>query len=893
MPSGFWGDTQLIFRPGIATTFGYGDTDSPSTIQSRLAQFYSPARLAFWLKDGTFANSMLRFIWYKFYTNQNQKPLNPTDPDSLNSLGQPAYDWSYAENIFNLDIWTSNGIGPGLMISMSPTQGRTPAWFNNLGYVFTSKNNGFQMRFDLDAAVQEMKDFITAFAAKFPSNRKFWMFGIGESANGGSENFPPGFSPLAQSAGYADIADHIFTTFGGTIWPGLGANSVDTISQFTGPLICWIHPDPKLFNSGCTPVCSAGTSKRYLQDHFEDTFVMHGTEPNGLTAQVTWPSIANPAGHPAGYQAVPTARDTMWYFSSEGVLPMHVVYVKPYEWGNGGLVNWTDALIEDALNAVMAGGNDTFPALPANYDIGSQSGGGGTYTYVATGTESETSPGLPAGYAAGDLLLCPGSVRLSSETPNVIPGWEILISVTRGALWARFATGDSADALSGVDFWSNTSYNRQHIVAFRGGGYTDLSSIVVASNTSASANGADIPFAGITPPLDGCLVFAQGVKQKSATSNGAVLTSPTGLNNRIISSWNNGDTVGKVVDYTIQTTATTIDPGIWNQNVEEGSFRASYVIALQPGSSADSTAPTYHASPDPSGTAQDQTSILWAFNDSADNVAVTHYDAQYKLSSSSTWLSLPAITQATKTSDSGYLQTGLPAGTSIDFRYRPRDAAGNFPASWSATATESTDTPVDSAPPTFGGITSATYDADTGDVVVAFTKGTDAVDAQADLSYSVCIAVDPATPDFDADDYGPVLDVDEITLIDLPDGTYNIGVTCIDKTGNRSTNTDTEQVVVGLSLGTATIGPCDNGTGTPKTGDCYLFAAPSASAWPPIDSENPSANGELITLDSSGEYLFTGVSGETYHWKLFDNSTYDVSGDRNDIWTAEGWLTIP
>lgn len=218
------------------------------------------------------------------------------------------------------------------------------------------------------------------------------------------------------------------------------------------------------------------------------------------------------------------------------------------------------------------------------------------YTFVSSGTGVDSStPGQPAGKLAGDLLVLVTGARTSTETLNSNANWVLLgdtSSTANGSLavLGRIATADANDDVN-HDWWSGTSNAHQRILCFRGGGYTDLSTIVVHSGISgAASNTADIPNAAVSITTDNCLVIGVGKKQKTTTANGATLTSPTGLDNRVFLRWASASVVGLVCDYTIQTTATPIGASAWTQSIAESLHYASIILALK-SADAQSNAP--------------------------------------------------------------------------------------------------------------------------------------------------------------------------------------------------------------------------------------------------------------------------------------------------------------
>ena len=216
------------------------------------------------------------------------------------------------------------------------------------------------------------------------------------------------------------------------------------------------------------------------------------------------------------------------------------------------------------------------------------------YTFRADGTKANgaapISPGAPAGVVAGDLLLIATTCRPNASTLTTPTGWSVLktndAETENGAtLLGRIADGGAND--TPTISWSTGNSSAQ-IAAFSGDVYTDLATIVAHSAAAAStSNTVDIPNPAITITTDNCLVIGVAKKRKTATSNEATVTSPTGLNNRIGLDWQGGSLTTLVWDYTQQTTATNISASIWNQSVEESLPYSSLIVALKTAATLD------------------------------------------------------------------------------------------------------------------------------------------------------------------------------------------------------------------------------------------------------------------------------------------------------------------
>lgn len=187
-----------------------------------------------------------------------------------------------------------------------------------------------------------------------------------------------------------------------------------------------------------------------------------------------------------------------------------------------------------------------------------------TLAFVSVGAvdhDSNTSvtPGLPAGLAAGDLMLMLAAVRSTSVDADTPTGWTLLTSSENVSLFGKLASGSESIptvTFTGTSPGDDTS---AQIVAFRPSSplstASDLTDFVVSDTwlTNASAQDIIYPGAGVRWPDNG-LVLYLGWKQDdwtSVASPGTEIGEPdTGL----------GNDHGIVWAYAIQTTKTRIAP---------------------------------------------------------------------------------------------------------------------------------------------------------------------------------------------------------------------------------------------------------------------------------------------------------------------------------------------
>jgi hypothetical protein len=216
------------------------------------------------------------------------------------------------------------------------------------------------------------------------------------------------------------------------------------------------------------------------------------------------------------------------------------------------------------------------------------------YSFVSVGSRSlnntTLSPGAPAGAVTGDLLLMACGIRSATETYLTPTGWTALADTYSTnndglVLFGRIADGSATDTPAAFDFWTGTVNNTGQICAFTGDVYTNLADIVQDVAVSGIATDiADIPNPALTVTADNCLIIGIGKKHKTNTINGATITSPTGLDNRIALVNENGANCLLVWDYTVQTTASSISASVWDISVDEAADPrpyASLIVALK------------------------------------------------------------------------------------------------------------------------------------------------------------------------------------------------------------------------------------------------------------------------------------------------------------------------
>lgn len=210
-----------------------------------------------------------------------------------------------------------------------------------------------------------------------------------------------------------------------------------------------------------------------------------------------------------------------------------------------------------------------------------------TITYVAAGTVSHgnnasVTPGVPAGYASGDLLLIFAAIRNSGTgSVNVPSGWTRMsgfLATDNCAILGKIATSsESSPTVTFSGGVANADTSAQ-MIALRGrfAPITDLSPVQRgASCLNDSAQ--NITYPGMTVEQDNSVVIYLGWKQDDWTSV-ATISGATEIGEP---STTTGNDQGIVWDYVIQTTAAHIASGVFTVTGGAGAISRGAVIVVR------------------------------------------------------------------------------------------------------------------------------------------------------------------------------------------------------------------------------------------------------------------------------------------------------------------------
>ncbi len=200
---------------------------------------------------------------------------------------------------------------------------------------------------------------------------------------------------------------------------------------------------------------------------------------------------------------------------------------------------------------------------------------------VAHGNNATVIPGLPAGLAVGDLLLCFAAIRNSGTgVPNTPANGMVRLPVfpanSNVQLFGKIAepTG-STTTVSFTGGVANADTSAQ-LFAVRGK-FSNINNVVSSASWCLNTSAQNITYPGLTIWEPNCVVFYLGWKQDDWTSV-ATISGATEIGEP---STTTGDDQGIVWDYAIQTTATHIGSGEFAVTGGASAISRGSVVAIR------------------------------------------------------------------------------------------------------------------------------------------------------------------------------------------------------------------------------------------------------------------------------------------------------------------------
>lgn len=282
---------------------------------------------------------------------------------------------------------------------------------------------------------------------------------------------------------------------------------------------------------------------------------------------------------PPAYTTLPVA--DLRGFSSEVGRKSDLDKVNP---GSLDVDLYNDSRLYDPTNSAGAHYGQLTPGrrmqLTATYDA---TAGTTAITYVGAGTvavgdNALLGPVLPAGWAAGDLLVVFASIRNSGTgTVNVPSGWTALVTSGNTCVLGRIA--QSGDTLPLIAFSGGAAGDTTIAQCFAWRGTDpDIANVVQASAAQLNGSAQNIAYPALTISQAGCAVVAFGWKQDDWTS----VAQLTGMAEISDSPTLTGNDAGQVVDYVIQQSAANVGSGSFVVTGGASAISRGIVLALKP-----------------------------------------------------------------------------------------------------------------------------------------------------------------------------------------------------------------------------------------------------------------------------------------------------------------------
>jgi hypothetical protein len=203
---------------------------------------------------------------------------------------------------------------------------------------------------------------------------------------------------------------------------------------------------------------------------------------------------------------------------------------------------------------------------------------------VAHGNNASVAPGLPAGHAAGNLLLCLAAIRNSGAgVPSGCVAssgewnrWPVFEAASNVQLFAKIDNGaEAAPTVSFTGGVAGADTSAQLIKV--AGAFYDVDELLVRKASCLNPSAQNIQYPGIPVRWPNCLILYLGWKADDWTSVATI----AGATEIAESDTTTGDDQGIVWDYVIQTSRAHIPPGVFTVTGGGSAVSRGAVLAIR------------------------------------------------------------------------------------------------------------------------------------------------------------------------------------------------------------------------------------------------------------------------------------------------------------------------
>jgi hypothetical protein len=336
----------IRFYPGIGLRVDGKTWEGDATVVQELYdQYAAPRESTYFLATPRYwFIAEKKLLWREFLVDETLAPVSheqARDPNWSN------YRWNHDDILFSLlqaQAIKDNKAKLNIFVAMAATSEHhpTPLWMADKGLTWQDTKKGrTHVRMDLEEGWHSMADFLVALVKKYGRSRQVANIVIGEYyiSPGPPANLDPHLYRANAKKMWADVINNAPKDVNGNRMSIVQSNPILVGGDVTATDIANLKlgvsgSDVYLFRHGCgegnDALCNPGTLDRARQDLYGVVPLTHQCGANLFRSgyQVTWPDISNPFGFAAGQRVTLQLEHAVWYFSSQGVIPLNSMTMK-------------------------------------------------------------------------------------------------------------------------------------------------------------------------------------------------------------------------------------------------------------------------------------------------------------------------------------------------------------------------------------------------------------------------------------------------------------------------------------------------------------------------------------------------------------------------------------